>query len=182
MEGGRPSSWQHASGTRAGRAGHRRDPLTRLSGDDVEAATGTSMAMSTTTTTARSPPRPRVRRCGTAHIRQHGGHRRGSVRRGAVLSLVPSDVKEVRVSMNQSPPVDPFPDIVGPFTRDELRQRLTMHSDFSSIGEEREIDPGRTFLVNVLDHKTRTIWGVVYVPSKQQGTLIRADWLPARRP
>lgn len=84
--------------------------------------------------------------------------------------------------MNQSPHVDPFPDLVGPFTRDELRQRLTLHSDFSSVGEPVEIDPGRTFLVNVLDRKTRAIWGVIYVPTKQEGKFIRADWLPALRP
>lgn len=84
--------------------------------------------------------------------------------------------------MNQIPQTDPFPDLAGPFTRDELQQRLTMHADFTSVGEPREIDPGRTFLVNVLDRNTHHVWGIIYVPAKQDGTFIRADWLPAHRP
>jgi hypothetical protein len=84
--------------------------------------------------------------------------------------------------MNQTTQRDPFPDLVGPFTRDELRQQLAMHPDRSPIGEPIEIQPGRTFLVNVLDKKTRVMWGIIYVPDKQEGKFTRADWLPARRP
>jgi hypothetical protein len=84
--------------------------------------------------------------------------------------------------MNQYLQSDPFPDLAGPFTRDEQLQRLAVHPDISPIGEPMVIDPGRTFLVNVLDNRTHAVWGIIYAPDKQEGKFIRADWLPARRP
>jgi len=87
------------------------------------------------------------------------------------------------MTMNQMPQQsDPFPDLAGPFTREELRHHLAVHPNASPIGELIEIDPGRTFLVNALDNRTHKVWGIIYAPDKQEGKYIRADWLPARKP
>ena len=84
--------------------------------------------------------------------------------------------------MYQSAQTDPFPDLAGPFTRDELYQRLSTSPYMRRVGDLVEIDPGRTFLVNVLDNRTREVWGIIYAPDRQDGKFIRADWLPASRP
>jgi hypothetical protein len=60
----------------------------------------------------------------------------------------------------------PFDDLAGPLTREELHQRLVNHADLSLLGGEQDI-AGLVFVVFVLRNTDRRVLALFFGPDKQ---------------
>jgi len=80
--------------------------------------------------------------------------------------------------MEQTPVADPFPELRGPFTRDEFHLKLIADPDLKLMKED-DLDPGRTFYACLGRHSDAKVFMAIYVVETEESNLyIRSNYVP----